>query len=209
MSLWWTGVSTPNINSSSILKCSHKQHHIYPHMRYIWWVGSLPHSMGMADCPSLLHFYPLWVLHLLRNFIFATWLFSLSSFLHGIPRGSVVTLLMSSGVRHSEPSSYNSGMDSAVWSEGMSKFLSHLIIIPCEFFEKPHPLVCYKDFNHLGLLFYPHSVCGFSPIKPPCHLTYEAWGGNERFDTRILNSGENRVSFVCNLPPTVVISTSF
>lgn len=40
-------------------------------------------------------------------------------------------------------------MDSIVWSEGMRKLISHLIIIPCEVFEKPHPLVSHKDFKHL------------------------------------------------------------
>ena len=65
-------------------------------------------------------------------------------------------------------------MDSFVWSEGMEKFLSQLIIIPYEFFEKPHLVVSYKDLKHLGVLLYPHSVCGLSHIKPSYHLIYEA-----------------------------------
>jgi len=148
-------------------------------MRYISWVGNLPHSMGMVGCPSLLHFYPLWVLHLLKRISF-------------LPPNSRLFLLFSMeflgevwwpywwalGEIYSEPYNYNSGMDSSMWSEGMRKLLSHLIIISCEFFEKPHPLVPYKYFKHLGMLLHPHSVCGFSPIKPSCHLAYEAWGGN-------------------------------
>ena len=37
-----------------------------------------------------------------KNFLLETWLSPLSSFLHGTPRGSVVTLLMSSGVSSME-----------------------------------------------------------------------------------------------------------
>jgi len=74
---------------------------------------------------------------------------------------------------YSEAHYYNSGMDSVVWSEGDSKFLSHLIIIPSEFFEKPHPIMSCEDFKHLGVLLDSHSVNGLPPIKPSCHLVGE------------------------------------
>ena len=65
-------------------------------------------------------------------------------------------------------------MDSGEWSEGERKFLRHLIIIPSEFFEKPHPIMSCEDFKHLGVLLDSHSVDGLSPIKTSCHLADEA-----------------------------------
>ena len=64
-------------------------------------------------------------------------------------------------------------MDSSVWSEGENKFLSHLVIIPSEFFEKPHPIMSCEYFKHLGVLLDSHSVGGLSPIKPSYHLADE------------------------------------
>jgi len=111
-----------------------------------------------------------------NNFILATWLSPLSSFLHGVPQGSVVTLLMSSGVR-----SIDSPLITIVawilvsgvrdrgnyWATSSSYPLN---------FEKPHPIMSCEDFKHLGVLLDSHSVDGLPPIKPCCHLVHEAWG---------------------------------
>lgn len=64
-------------------------------------------------------------------------------------------------------------MDSGEWSEGERKFLSHLIIVPSEFFEQLNPIMSCEDFKNLGVLLYSHSVGGIPPIKHSCRLVGE------------------------------------
>ena len=106
-----------------------------------------------------------------KNFLLATWLSPLSSFLHGILRGSVVTLLMSSGVSFIERPLITimawilvSGVRERANSQATSSSY------PLNFFEKPHPIMSCEDFKHLGVLLDSHSVGGLPAIKPSCHL---------------------------------------
>lgn len=117
----------------------------------------------------------IFVLHCLlpfqKNFFFARVLLSLSSFLQGNPKGSVVILLITSKVITTDRP-FTTAM-AWVLVRGMSERTNYLATSSSypHSFKEPHPIVPCENFYYRRVLMNSYRVCGFSLVKTPCHIT--------------------------------------
>lgn len=172
LSLFCGGVSAPNLNTWRSLKWyTYTTLYLHSHEIYFtrWYLILFQGQGRLALLTPFLS--SITSSHSQKKFFSAVWLLPLPSFLQGTPRGSVVILLMISGVSSMERSFTT--VLAWVLVSGMrerEKYLATSSSYHLNFSKKAHPIMPCEYLQHRRVLMNPHCVNGFPIIKSPYHF---------------------------------------